>query len=73
MNPIGSFNNGSNNLSPQMIKNIQQVKNIMKMANGNPMQMLQQMNNPMATQVAQMLKTQNPESKIGRASCRERV
>ena len=55
MNPLG---NGGG-LSPQLLNNIQRVKGLMQMANGNPMMLLQ--NNPQMRQVMQMLQTQNPE------------
>lgn len=63
MNPLGNGNLG-NGLSPELMQNIQQVKNMMKMFNGNPNAMLQQMgqNNPMLNQVMQMCKGQNPEN-----------
>ena len=57
MNPLGNGNVGG--LPPQMMKNIQQVKGLMQMANGNPMALAQQ--NPMIGQVMQMCKGQNPE------------
>ena len=56
MNPLGNGNIGG--LSPQMMKNIQQVKGLMQMAN-NPMALAQQ--NPMFAQVMNMCKGQNPE------------
>ena len=55
MNPLG---NGGG-LPPQLLNNIQRVKGLMQMANGNPMALLQ--NNPQMRQVMQMLQTQNPE------------
>ena len=55
MNPLG---NGGG-LPPQIMNNIQQVKGLMQMANGNPMALLQ--NNPQMRQVMQMLQTQSPE------------
>jgi len=54
MNPLG---NGG--LPPQIMNNIQQVKGLMQMANGNPMALLQ--NNPQMRQVMQMLQKQSPE------------
>ena len=57
MNPLGNGNIGG--LPPQMMKNIQQVKGLMQMANGNPMALAQQ--NPMIGQVMNMCKGQNPE------------
>lgn len=52
-----------NGLPPQLMQSIQNIKGIMKMANGNPQQILQQMggNNPMFNQVMQMCNGQNPE------------
>ena len=63
MNPLGNGNLG-NRLPPELMQNIQQVKNMMKMFNGNPNAMLQQMgqNNPMLNQIMQMCKGQNPEN-----------
>lgn len=57
MNPLGNGNIGG--LSPQMAQNIQQVKGLMRMANGNPMLLAQQ--NPAFAQVMNMCKGQNPE------------
>lgn len=51
----------SNNtgLSQQMLGSIQKVKNLMLMAKGNPMAVLQQ--NPQMQQVVQMCRGQNPK------------
>ena len=57
MNPLGNENIGG--LPPQMKQNIQQIKGLMQMANGNPMALAQQ--NPALAQVMQMCKGQNPE------------
>lgn len=57
MNPLGNGNTGG--LSPQMKQGIQQVKNLMRMANGNPMSIMQQ--NPQLAQVMQMCQGQNPQ------------
>lgn len=57
MNPLG---NGSG-LTPQVLNAIRQAKGMMSFANGNPMEMLRQMNTPQANQVLQMLQTQNPQ------------
>lgn len=55
MNPLGR-NMG---IPPQFQQNIQQIKNIMRMAQGNPNAILQQ--NPMFNQVLQMTKGQDPK------------
>ena len=57
MNPLGNGNFGG--LSPQMMKNIQQVKGLMQMTKGNPMALAKQ--NPAIAQAMQMCKGQNPE------------
>ena len=57
MNPLGNGNMGG--LPPQLLQNIQQVKGIMNMFQGNPMAIAQQ--NPMFGQVMQMCRGQNPE------------
>ena len=57
MNPLGNGNIGG--LPPQMSQNIQQIKSLMRMANGNPMALAQQ--NPMFAQVMNMCKGQNPQ------------
>ena len=57
MNPLGNGNIGG--LTPEMLQGVNQVKNIMQMAGGNPMMLAQQ--NPMFAQVMQMCKGQNPE------------
>ena len=57
MNPLGNGNIGG--LPPRMAQNIQQVKGLMRMANGNPMLLAQQ--NPAFAQVMNMCKGQNPE------------
>ena len=56
MNPMNNLYGGG--LSPQMMQNIQKVKNMMRMANGNPTAMLQQ--NPMYNQLMQMTQGKNP-------------
>ena len=67
MNPLGNGNIGG--LPPQMIENIQQIKGLMQMANGNPMTLAQQ--NPMIGQVMQMCKGQNPQQ-IFYAMCQQK-
>lgn len=51
--------NTPNSLPPQLRQNIQQVKNMMKMFNGDINAMAQQ--NPMINQVMQMCQGQSPE------------
>lgn len=58
MNPLGN-NPQTNQLSPQLMQNIKQVKGMMQMINGNPTALAQQ--NPMFNQVMQMCKGQNPQ------------
>lgn len=55
MNPLGNGNIGG--LSPQLMQNIQQVKQMMSMAQ-NPNLLLQQ--NPMLNQIMQAYRGQNP-------------
>ena len=57
MNPMNNLY-GGDGLSPQLQQNIQQVKNMMRMANGDPNALLQQ--NPMLSQVMQMTNGKNP-------------
>lgn len=62
MNPLA--NSGlSNGLPPEIMQNIYQVRGMMKMCNGNPNAILQQIgeNNPMLNQVMQMCKGHNPQ------------
>lgn len=47
------------NLPPQIKQNIQQVKNMMRMFNGDPNAVMQQ--NPMINQVMQMCQGSRPE------------
>lgn len=54
MNPLTS-----SKLSPQLMQNIQQVKHMMRMVNGDPTVLAQQ--NPMLSQVMQMCRGQNPQ------------
>lgn len=68
MNPLGNGNMNMGGLPPQMLQNIQQVKGLMRMANGNPMALAQQ--NPMIGQVMQMCKGQNPQQ-IFYAMCQQ--
>ena len=56
MNPMNNLYGSG--LSPQMMQNIQRVKNMMRMANGDPNAMLQQ--NPMYSQLMQMTQGKNP-------------
>lgn len=58
MNPLGN-NTQNNQLSPQLMQNIRQVKGMMQILNGNPVALAQQ--NPMLNQVMQMCKGQDPE------------
>ena len=58
MNPLGNGNMGGG-LPPQMQQNIQQIKGMMRMMNGNPMALAQQ--NPMFNQVMQMCQGQDPQ------------
>ena len=55
MNPLGR----GTGIPPQFQQNIQQIKNMMRMAQGNPNTLLQQ--NPMFNQIMQMTKGQNPK------------
>ena len=68
MNPLGNGNINMSGLPPQMLQNIQQVKGLMQMANGNPMALAQQ--NPMVGQIMQMCKGQNPQQ-IFYAMCQQ--
>ena len=58
MNPLGN-GNISGGLSPQVLDAIKKVKVIMRTAKGDPTALIQQMNNPMANQILQMLQSQN--------------
>ena len=58
MNPLGR--NINTQLPANMQQSIQQVKNIMRMAQGNPMAFAQQ--NPMFNQVLQLCKGQDPQT-----------
>lgn len=69
MNPLGNGNTPNTQLSPQMMQNIQQVKGMMQMMNGNPMALAQQ--NPMFNQVMQMCKGQDPQQ-IFMTMCKQR-
>ena len=61
MNPLGNGNIPfATQLPTQMQQSIQQIKNIMRIAQGNPMAFAQQ--NPMFNQVLQMCKGQNPQT-----------
>lgn len=59
MNPLGNGNIQNGGISPQIMQNIQKVKGMMGMFQGNPMMMMQQ--NPMFNQVLQMCNGQNPK------------
>lgn len=63
MNPLNNETNNIQGLPPELMQSIKQIKGIMNMANGNPMQVLQQMggNDPRINQVLQMCKSQNPQ------------
>ena len=58
MNPLGNRTQGG--MTPQMQQSIQQVKGLMRMAQGNPMALAQQ--NPMINQIMQMCKGQDPKA-----------
>lgn len=60
MNILG--NSGGGGLPPQLMQNIQQVKGLMGMTNGNPMALMQ--SNPQIAQVMQMCKGQNPQKLV---------
>lgn len=56
MNPLG---NGNVGLNQGISQNIQQVKQMMKMFNGNPTEIIKQ--NPMLNQIMQTYRGQNPQ------------
>lgn len=58
MNPLGNGYTGGN-LPPQLKQNIQQVKQMMNMFNGNPNTLIQQ--NPMLNEIMQTYKGQSPQ------------
>ena len=58
MNPLGNKNINSG-LSPEIMKNIQEVKEIMGIFKRNPQSIIQQ--NPMLNQIMQMCNGKNPE------------
>lgn len=51
---------GGSGLPPQLMQQIQQVKGLMGMVNGNPMALMQ--SNPQIAQVMQMCQGQNPRT-----------
>lgn len=57
MNPLGNGNVGG--MPPQFHQNIQQVKGLMQMAQGNPIALAQQ--NPAVAQVMQMCQGKDPQ------------
>ena len=67
MNPLGNGNMGG--IPMQFQNNIQQVKALMQMANGNPMALAQQ--NPMFAQVMQMCQGKDPQ-KMFYEICKQR-
>lgn len=69
MNPLGNNPPQNNQLPPQMRQNIQQVKELMQVLQGNPAQLMQQ--NPMLNQVMQMCKGQDPQQ-VFMAMCKQR-
>lgn len=56
MNPL-------NNLPPQLIQSINQMKGLLNMANGNPNQIFEQLGkqNPQFNQILQMCNGKNPQ------------
>lgn len=56
MNPL-------NNLPPQLIQSINQIKGFLNMANGNPNEIFQQLGkqNPQFNQILQMCNGKNPQ------------
>ena len=68
MNPLGNGNMGGQ-MPHQMMQGINQVKNLMRMAQGNPMALAQQ--NPMLGQVMNMCRGQNPQQ-LFYAMCQQR-
>lgn len=69
MNPLKNGNTPTNQLSPQMMQNIKQVKGMMQMMNGDPTALMQQ--NPMIGQVMQMCKGRDPQQ-IFMNMCKQR-
>ena len=67
MNPLGNGNMGG--IPLQFQQNIQQVKGLMQMAQGNPMLLAQQ--NPAIAQIMQMCQGQDPQ-KMFYELCRQR-
>ena len=67
MNPLGNGTIGG--LPPQLMQNIQQLKPLLQMYNGNLNQLAQQ--NSAVNQILQAYKGQNPEQ-IVRSLCKQR-